>query len=209
MSYRWTEGSVRDANIVDEDEFNREYNNYKGEINGGLDRDNLPVDCVGAPQLKAGAFLIYDLSSPDDLMVQGLGTSSSSPASSTFDDNLAGWVHNTAQKSSVTTQEGMLHIDFCCWFDLEQHSPGGTASAGNENRWAQMGILLNNNFVAKTNKLWTYAGNVNMSIAVPVASGPQQVHIAWRAQPPYVGRPTTTPSFAYGGGQLLLINRYR
>ena len=122
MSYRWTEGHLRDANIVDEDEFNREYNNYKGMVNGGLDRDNLPADSVGEDHLKAGAFLIYDLSSPDDLMVQGLGTLSSSSAHSTWDDRLSGWVHNTAQKSSVTTQEGMLHIDFCCWFSLATNS---------------------------------------------------------------------------------------
>lgn len=206
MSYKWTEGYLRDANIVDEDEFNREYNNYKGVINGGLDRDNLPADSVGEDHLKAGAFLIYDLSSPDDLMVQGLGTLSSSSAHSTWDDRLSGWVHNTAQKSSVTTQEGMLHIDFCCWFSLSTNSP---AHVSLENRWAQVGILLNNNFIAKTNKLWSYAGNVNMSIAVPVASGPQQVHIAWRSEAPPSGSTTSTGAFAYGGGQMLLINRYR
>ena len=177
-------------------------------INGGLDRDNLPAGSVGEDHLKAGAFLFYDLSNPNDLMVQGLGSLSSSSIHSTFDDRVAGWVHNTAQKSSVTTQEGMLHIDFCCWWSMLTHSP---AHATLDNRWAQMGIVLNNNFVAKTGKLWSYAGNVNMSIAVPVASGPQQVHVAWRTEP----KPNSTlvstadGAFAYGGGQLLLINRYR
>jgi len=206
MSYKWTEGYLRDKNLVDEDEFNREYNNHKGAINGGLDRDNLPVDSVGEDHLKAGAFLAYDLSSPNDLMVQGLGTLSSSPAFSTWDDRLSGWVHNTSQKSTVTTQEGMLHIDFCCWFSMLTNSP---AHVSLENRWAQMGILLNNNFIVKTNKLWSYAGNVNINIAVPVASGPQQVHIAWRSEAPPSGSTMSNGSFAYGGGQLLLINRYR
>ena len=206
MPYKWTEGHLRDANIVDEDGFNLEYNNYKGVINGGLDRDNLPANSVGEDQLKAGAFLTYDLSSPNDLMVQGLAHLPSSPAYSTWDDRLSGWSHNTAQKSSVTTREGMLHIDFCCWFSLATNSP---AHVTLENRWAQMGILLNNNFVAKTNKLWSYAGNVNMSIAIPVASGPQQVHIAWRSEAPPSGSTTSNVSFAYGGGQLLLINRFR
>ena len=205
MSYRWTEGHLRDANIVDEDEFNREYNNYKGMVNGGLDRDNLPANSVGEDHLRAGAFLIYDLSSPNDLMVQDLGSTTSSSPLITFNEVTSGWVHNSTQKTSVTTQEGMLHIDFCCWFNLEQKSPGRTPG----NRWVQMGILLNNNFIAKTNKIWSYAGNVNMSIAVPVASGPQQIHIAWRAQSPETGAGGTVKSFAYNGGQMLLINRYR
>ena len=208
MSYKWTEGYLRDKNIVDEDEFNREYNNYKGAINGGLDRDNLPANSVGDDHLKANAFLGYNLSGPNDLMVQGLGSSSSSSAFSTFDDRIAGWVHNIAQKSSITTQEGMLHIDFCCWWSMITHSPD---HASLENRWGQMAILVNNNFVAKTNKFWSYAGNVNMSIAVPVASGPQQVHIAWRTEAKSSDALIAIDSadFAYGGGQLLLINRYR
>jgi len=205
MSYRWSEGYIRDSNIVDSDEFNQEYNNYKGVINGGLDRDNLPSNSIGQDQLKTGAFLAYNLSSPNDLMVQGLGTSSSSSAFITFNDRTSGWVHNVNQKTSFTAQEGMLQVDFCCWFNLEQKSPGRNPG----NRWAQMGIVLNNNFIAKTNRIWTYAGNVNMSIAVPVASGPQEVHIAWRAQSPESGATMTLSSFTYSGGQLLILNRYR
>ncbi len=69
MPYKWTEGYLRGSNLVDEDEFNREYNGYKGVINGGLDRDNLPVDSVGDDHLVSGAFLSCNLSSGDDLMV--------------------------------------------------------------------------------------------------------------------------------------------
>ena len=205
MPYRWTEGYLRDKNIVDEKEFNSEYNNHKGTINGGLDRDNLPADSIGEDQLKSGAFLSCSLSSGDDLMIQGLGSSSSSSAFITFNDRTSGWVHNTAQKTSITAQEGMLHVDFCCWFNLEQKSPGRNPG----NRWAQMAILLNNNFIVKTGRIWNYAGNVNISVAVPVASGPQQIHVAWRAQSPEGGAPLSDPSFTYNGGQLLVINRYR
>lgn len=207
MSFRWSDGYIRDSNLVDESEFNREYNNYKGSLNGGMDRENLPPDSVGEDSIKSGAFLTYNLSSPNDLMVQGLGTTSSDPAFMTFNDHLSGWVHNTAQRTSLTLQEGMLHVDFCCWFNLKQTTPSSSVSGNN--RWAQMGIVLNNNFIAKTNKIWTYVGNVNMSIAVPVASGPQQVHIAWRTEAPVSGTTMSNDDFAYGGGQLLLINRYR
>tara|TARA_R100001594_G_C4004863_1_gene255614 strand:+ start:312 stop:920 length:609 start_codon:yes stop_codon:yes gene_type:complete len=202
MSYRWTEGYLRDSNILDEDEFNSEYNNHKGVINGGLDRDNLPANSIGEDHLKSDAFLSYNLSSEDDLMAQGIGASSSFI---TFNDRTSGWVHNTAQKTSINAREGMLQVDFCCWFNLEQKSPGRTPG----NRWVQMGILLNNNFIAKTGRIWTYAGNVNMSVAVPVASGPQQLHIAWRAQSPESGATMSLASFVYSGGQLLTINRYR
>jgi hypothetical protein len=205
MPYKWTEGYLRGSNLVDEDEFNREYNGYKGVINGGLDRDNLPADSVGEDHLVSGAFLSCNLSSGDDLMVQGLGTSSSSSPFITFNDRTSGWVHNTSQKTVITAKEGMLHIDFCCWFNLEQKSPGRNPG----NRWAQMGILLNNNFILKTNRIWNYAGNVNINVAVPVASGPQQIHVAWRAQGPESGATLSLASFTYSGGQLLVINRYR
>lgn len=205
MPFKWTEGSLRDANIVDEDEFNREYNNYKGVINGGLDRDNLPAASIGQSHLKAGAFLEYNLSS-DDVMVQDLTTSQTML---TFNDALSGWIHNTDQKLSVTTQEGMLHIEFCCWYTLRQDSPDTTGTTRNNQRWVQAGLLINNNFVAKTSRIYSYAGNVNMSVAVPVASGPQQVHVAFRGSVPPGGGSLGLTNFQYNGGQLLLINRYR
>ena len=205
MSYRWTEGYLRDSNILDEDEFNSEYNNYKGVINGGLDRDNLPAKCVGEDHLMAGAFLECNLSS-EDVMAQGLTTTSNTML--TFDDVVAGWRSNTDQKITTTTKEGMLHIDFCCWYLISQVSPDTTGTTRSDQRWIQCGLLLNNNFVAKTGRIYTYSGNINMSVAVPVASGSQQIHVAFRASPP-PGSVMTSTNFYYNGGQLLLLNRYR
>ena len=38
---KWTEAYIKDANIIDADEFNKAYNAHKSSLNGGLDRDVL------------------------------------------------------------------------------------------------------------------------------------------------------------------------
>jgi len=39
---RWTEAHIRNANIVDYEQFNNEYNASKSSINGGIDRTQIP-----------------------------------------------------------------------------------------------------------------------------------------------------------------------
>ena len=59
MAFKWTEGEHRSGNILDADEFNNSFNAFKGEINGGLDRENLPNDSISNDELASNAMVKY------------------------------------------------------------------------------------------------------------------------------------------------------
>ena len=63
MAFKWTEGEHRSGNILDVEEFNTSFNAFKGEINGGLDRENLPNDCISNEELSPKALVKYSVKS--------------------------------------------------------------------------------------------------------------------------------------------------
>ena len=55
---RWTEADIRNANIVDYEQFNNEYNASKSTINGGLDRNQIPQNIVGKNNIMMNLSLL-------------------------------------------------------------------------------------------------------------------------------------------------------
>jgi hypothetical protein len=197
MPYKWTEGYQRTNALLDSDEVNREYNNYKNVLNGGIDRENIPLDAVTDLHLKSQAFWSYDLTRG---IQPGLSTGVTHITYHTYH---GGWRTDPASARTLTLREGMLHVDFSCWFQFVQLHPA------NEQRWCRFQLLLDNSVIARTGKDYSYVGNVNLSACVPVAGGAHTVDMQWQFTPPAVATAASTDAFFFSGGQLLINNRYR
>ena len=52
MGYRWTKEKIEAGNIVESRQHDQALSNFASVINGGVDRDNLPTDCIGTNSVK-------------------------------------------------------------------------------------------------------------------------------------------------------------
>ena len=126
MPFKWTDAQTRQANIVDTETFDKAYNPVKGLINGGLDRDNLPNASVSNAHLSPKAFMKYAIR--QDIHLQGATAKTLPMGGGTvatqnfvaigYDTYAGGWKTNNAQGLTFHFKEGMLHLEFNCWYWL-------------------------------------------------------------------------------------------
>ena len=207
MSFGWTEAVLREKNLIDAPEFDRGYNNLKALVNGGIDRENLPQASIKDDHLGAQPFLKYALA--QGIMLQGGVVGVSVPPalsdiySMTYNTYGGGWVTNEEQYLNEVVQEGMLHIEFCCWFYVNNCAQGAP-------RRCRFRILVDGEEVARTDGNFKNVGTVFISAQIPTASGTRKIQIGWETSVNQTASSANTnPLFSYGGGSLLLINRYR
>lgn len=214
MPFKWTDAQTRQANIVDTETFDKAYNPVKGVINGGLDRDNLPNGSIGPSHLSPKAFVKYALR--QDILLQNSSVLSTPISTGGQQDYVAigynayagGWRTNTAQPLTSSFKEGMLHIEFNCWYWL---SNAGVLNLGSQNRFeatVEFRVLLDGSPVIQSGKFWKNIGQVHLVTEIPVPTGDHTLEIAWQMTSRN-GRPLTDAMFYYDGGALLTINRYR
>tara|TARA_R100000664_G_C2739877_1_gene128527 strand:+ start:407 stop:1051 length:645 start_codon:yes stop_codon:yes gene_type:complete len=214
MAYKWTEGDVRSANLVDAEEFNTAYNNVKGELNGGLDRENLKDGSVTDHHLSPNAFVKYVLKDAITLQEASAYTQTYTHSTGTtvdreyfaiaYEKYSGGWVTNTAQQITDSFEEGMLHVNFNCWYWMASHLANLEVQT-----WCQFQIVLDGNPIFTSGLHFQNVGTVHLTVDVPIATGSHSIAIRWRLAPWQTRRDTDTPVFYYDGGQLLVINRYR
>tara|TARA_R110002051_G_scaffold324613_1_gene422692 strand:+ start:61 stop:765 length:705 start_codon:yes stop_codon:yes gene_type:complete len=234
MAFKWTEGDHRSANILDVDEFNTSFNSTKGEINGGLDRENLPNGSISNEELSPKALVKYAVQ-------PGVRMQSTVLATATWDDGGAGaaineqfrctnynnyaggWKTNSTQKISSLFQEGMLHIEYNGWYWLRNHVATTNVSrnsvaAPHLQVWCQFELLLDGNSVITGGRHYQNVGQVHLVVDVPVSTGVHEIALRWRfsANPdssvvtiPTSGSELARPIFYYDGGQITVVNRYR
>ena len=115
-----------------------------------------------------------------------------------------GWVTNTAQQITDSFEEGMLHVNFNCWYWMASHFANLKGQT-----WCQFQIVLDGNPIFTSGLHFQNVGTVHLTVDVPIATGSHSIAIRWRLAPWQGLRESDTPVFYYDGGQLLVINRYR
>jgi hypothetical protein len=228
MAFKWTEGQHRSGNILDADEFNTSFNAFKGEINGGLDRENLPNASVSNDELAPNAFVKYAVQT--GIRLQGTGVYTArflNNAGANIDQTFrainyntyaGGWRTNEAQKINKLFQEGMLHIEYNGWYWLRNHL--ATANVGRSTDflqiWCQFELTLDGNPVATSGYHYQNVGQMHLVADVPISTGKHEIALRWRISPNedpnLVVTPTVAlsrPIFYYDGGQITVVNRYR
>ena len=209
MAFKWTEHHLRPSNLADAEAFDREYNHYKGELNGGLDRENLPDGSVGDTHLSAGAFLKH--AHRGDIHLQGAtvrtnvsGIRSWTHHGTGYDEYCSGWVVNDAQPITTLLYEGMLHLEFNAWAFISSDDTSSTVYKG----WAQFAIFVDGSPVIVSGRFWENMNQVHLVGDIPIPTGTHTIAVGWRYAP-RTTRTETDAIFHYDGGSLLVLNRYR
>tara|TARA_R110002073_G_scaffold141903_6_gene293076 strand:+ start:95 stop:793 length:699 start_codon:yes stop_codon:yes gene_type:complete len=232
MAFKWTEGDHVTSNILDVDQFNSSFNNMKGEINGGLDRENLPNGSISNEELSSKALVKYAVQPGVRMQSTVLATARwrDNPFSGNIDEQFrctnynnyaGGWKTNSAQKVSSLFQEGMLHVEYNGWYWLRNHvnTTNLTRTGGPHlQSWCQFELLLDGNPIITGGRHYQNVGQVHLVVDVPVSTGVHEVALRWRfsANPdsstitvPTSGTELARPIFYYDGGQITVVNRYR
>jgi hypothetical protein len=223
MAFKWTEGDHRSGNILDVEEFNTSFNAFKGEINGGLDRENLPNGSVSNQELASNAMVKYvvvpNIRAQDtvtanlswDRDVSGAGSVLTQPIKAITHNNYGGsWKTNPAYSINTLFQEGMLHLEFNCWY-WTFNSTAGAAFL----RTVEFQVLLDGAVVVRSGVHMQNVGQIHLVTDVPISTGNHKIEIRWRCSAftsTAAGTNVVTisdPVFYYDGGQLTAINRYR
>ncbi|MCK5712155.1 MAG: hypothetical protein KAI25_05525 [Hyphomicrobiaceae bacterium] len=218
MSFDWTTRDIRTLNLLEGPEFDRQYNEYKGVVNGGFDHMNLPsqagqlTDTHIADQAMMRVFVNSDFRSgqPNPQLFMNESYADVITSGGVNYEGLTGekyqgqWVDN-AENMTFDVQEGMLQLFFSAWFWTNLF----TAYAGGYT-WAQFRLQVDGNTVAQTGKIYRGRGNVHLCASVPV---PQligsRLSVGWRAVAPQRGGSNALPMVWWDGGSLMAINRYR
>jgi len=231
MAFKWTEGEHRSGNILDVEEFNTSFNAFKGEINGGLDRENLPNGCISNEELSPKALVKYSVKSGmrmQDVVEAQAEWRDNSGANPEFEDFICtnynnysgGWKTNNAQKLTSLYQEGMLHIEYNGWYWLINHIADDATNRTGETLagWCQFQIVLDGNPIITGGRSYQNVGQIHLVVDVPIATGNHDILLRWRFMPnpdpsmatvPTSGNDLARPIFYYDGGQITVINRYR
>lgn len=225
MAFKWTEGDHVTSNIVDATEQNASFNNLKGEMNGGLDRENLPNESVSNDELHQSAFVKYavrtgvraqNTTTSDATWTDGVTPIAQKVRAINYNRYSGGWRTNTANTVQTLFQEGMLHIEFNCWYWLRNHFATQSFATRNGSKpiWAQFQVLVDGTPVCTTGMLWQNVGQVHAVADVPISTGQHEVSIRWRTaawpgEAPSGAPVKASPVFYYDGGQITVINRYR
>ena len=56
MAYRWKEKKIIQDTIIDAKKVDQAFNNYTGVINGGIDRENIPINAITATNARSNCF---------------------------------------------------------------------------------------------------------------------------------------------------------
>lgn len=202
-------GHVRPLNIIDGEEFDNIYNTYKGIINGGMDRESIPENALDQTKFQDYAFHQYwqaYVKLPEErISLWNEVIPNTNVDGITFLTYVGGWEANTVYPLKVTTVEGALHVEFNCWYWFDNDVISGNVSGD----WAQFQILVNSNVVAETHYLYQRMGTVHLVADVPVATGPQEIKVAYKLPSRNSTSATNVQFFYFAGGNLLAINRYR
>lgn len=203
------QGEIRNKNIIDGEEFDTMYNSHVEVLNAGLDRENLPSNGFEWDQFKDYAFHQYwhtYVKMPESLVTEYDEVIPNTGWDGLIYEDYAGsWIYNTDYPLNIEAVEGNLHIEFNCWYWFDRLAMNGNVSGD----WVQFAVLLNNNVVAETHFLYQQKGQVHLIASVPVATGPQQIKIAFKLPSRNSASTLQTQFFYYSGGNLLAINRYR
>tara|TARA_R100000353_G_scaffold119776_4_gene85298 strand:- start:1519 stop:2157 length:639 start_codon:yes stop_codon:yes gene_type:complete len=115
---RWTEADIRNANIVDYEQFNNEYNASKSTINGGLDRNQIPQNIVGKNNIKDNATHTVYFNDEPEFATDTFNVDASSGVGLhtgfrglTYSTYSGGWI-TVVDREYTGLKDGMMQIEF-------------------------------------------------------------------------------------------------
>jgi hypothetical protein len=230
MSFKWTSATHESGNIIDVDSFNRRYEDLKGSLNGGIDRDQLPANSIGRTCFLDNCFyksVVQQVSLQTEYRRED-GVENNFPGVF-YQDYAGGWKRCTSVE--MDTQEGMLKLELSMFARIVQTDQAASGAILQDVTWSGIAdmirylgvrILINGQpIVGDLFKVWGDWNAIYLVGDAPVSDGKQTIEVQWQARPPgtgtwvsSLGSETTKDrvnrcTVYFDGGTLLLLNRYR
>tara|TARA_R100000750_G_scaffold62265_1_gene55469 strand:- start:344 stop:1036 length:693 start_codon:yes stop_codon:yes gene_type:complete len=223
------QGYLLTDNIIEPRDFDLQYDSLKGMINGDLDRENVPEQSIDGDDFDVQSFTsVYQkyFKMDEDVTSQ---TFASGPAyyrdtmcGQTYETYSSGFYTSERTLDITTIKEGMLIVEFSCYYWINTPALGGAATLASnalvDNQcygFIQMQLTHNGSVIAATQRQSYHIQNLYMCAAIPVQAGTSSLGIRWK----FTGRRTRTSAstgwpldnhYAYwSGGNMTAINRYR
>lgn len=229
MAYKWDAGYVENLDIVDGRQFDNTLNNLVGAVNGGLDRENLPSNCIQPTQIVSQnvAKCTVDRLNYEENTDAAAGSSYwTSLGFATRGNNLCGILYSSMQggqtnvEAAVTNidcEEGMLQITWKCAQWINSHLTVYNAGGGFTSRYSLKGVYwqikLDGNIVLNSRSYFMNWSNVKLECAVPVSKGNHEVRVEFNfanaTEQDFNTIYDNTPVFHWWGGTIFTTNRFR
>lgn len=219
MSYRYKEDEIREANLLDAQEFNRAISPHIESLQN-MDRDQLPHDAIGETRIDSGAMhqmLVtginqenaapYRFTDPADRPVGYTGLPSYYWAPGVTYNNYSGGGVVIIEDSLVCTG-GLIEVDFSCWVWRDTFLDG-TNDNGVPVRY-QIALKVNGRIVSSSGQVASNWSNIHLVGTTVAPEGTTSISVEWYVTPrdaSNVGVTFGLPQFCVGGTSLLAQNR--
>lgn len=232
MPYKWDAGFIENLDIVDGRQNDNTLNNLVNAVNGGLDRENLPNNCILPSQIVSQNVAkctvsrnLYEASTTRaDLTTSywwsgGWNTRGNGICGITYSSMQGGQTNVTAHSENIDCEEGMLSVTWKCQHWINTHATfyqpgGGNPAAGRYSLKNVFWIIkVDGNIVYTSSAYYANWGNVLLECTVPVSKGKHEVRIEFNfanaTEQDYSTLYSNTPVYHWWGGTLFTINRLR
>jgi len=208
MARMYTKGRIKSADIILTDPYNDEINQSVGELNGGLDQNNMPLNSVtrsklvppvltsiaGPPAQKSYVMPSqdYHISEYCDAATVQVPVSEWQLGWNKFEQGAG--VNKTGFVLDFTSSEGMLKGEACLDAEMRQSAyvfkyfiPSGPSSGWypvvniKDRPTGEIGVFVNDVLVGRTGPLWIACGRHSYVVpfSTPIGSGPCHVDVRW------------------------------
>lgn len=225
MAYRWKDKKILQDTIIDAKKVDQAFNNYVGVINGGIDRENIPINAIGTSEARTACFGKMEMTDNlnadvDDISFDSNYTGTDSPASIRVAGFRYGepplneggtWIE--AGSDNIDCQEGMLSIHWRCNSYIPKYfnyyiNYGAAASNVGAQKGVSWKIEVDGIEVYRTSYVMPTHWTHTLAVNVPVPAGPREVKVYWTV-PTRKNDQDAQAIFYWYGGQITLHNRYR
>lgn len=229
MAYKWDAGFVENLDIVDGRQNDNNINNLVNAVNGGLDRENLPANCIQPTQIVSQnvakctvARNLYESNTTRADPVTSYwwtisNTRGNGIAGITYSSMQGGQTNVQAHSQNVSCEEGMLSITWKCqhWINshLTVYDPGGGFTDRYSLKSVYWIIKVDGNIVYSSSAYYANWGNVLLECTVPISKGTHEVRVEYNfvnaSDRDFTVIYSNTPVYHWWGGTLFTNNRLR
>lgn len=225
MGYRWNKNTIEAKTLVSSREFDQAHNGYVSLVNGGMDRENLPEECINQASLRANSFgkavILENVQTPQSQTSQDANYGAPFSNENTRGNRIVGMKFGSlplnegdgffaVASQDIECQEGMLKINWKCnaympmyWSYYKNFTT--TKVARNRYQWK---VQVNGITVYDTPAICQPFFTTNIALNIPISKGTQKVEIQLR-YPAKLDDDDDTVQLYYWGGNLYTHNIYR
>ncbi len=228
MGYRWTKEKIEANNIVESRQHDQSLSNFASVINGGVDRDNLPTDCIGTNSVKGSQMGKCEVSAHKHIGTSDTGfIYGDSNYGSTFSNEntrgnaIKGWTYERdpvaeggffiqTDSQTIDCEEGMLNIQWKCSSYMPMYwsfYKNFTTTNVNRHRY-QWQLRVDGIIVYTAPAICQPFFTVNLTTMIPISKGTHEVsaHVKF---PDKTNEDSSMVIWNYWGGQFYLHNYFR